>query len=156
MSIAHLPAESTSSPVLSGKPQRVLLYIEDNVANLALVERLIGRRSELTLLSARAGYPGIELARSRLPEVILVDINLPDISGIAILALLRNDPITAGIPVIALSSDAYPRQIEQGLEAGFFRYMTKPFRIDDFMQQLDETLAHAVLTNPQPGLAAVL
>jgi CheY-like chemotaxis protein len=157
MSIAHFSADKDPLPVPVDRPQRVLLYIEDNAANLELVEQLIERRSDLILLSAKAGYPGIELARSRLPEVILMDINLPDINGLAILELLRNDPVTAGIPIIALSSDAFPRHIEKGLEAGFFRYMTKPYRIDDFMQQLDETLAHAEQTNrPQSGLAPLL
>ncbi len=157
MSTPHFSAEQGPLPLPVGKHQRVLLYIEDNAANLQLVEQLIGRRSDLTLLSAVAGYPGMDLARSRLPEVILMDINLPDINGIEILELLRNDPVTASIPVIALSSDAFPRQVEKGLEAGFFRYLTKPYRIDDFMQQLDETLAHAEQMNPShAGLAPAL
>lgn len=126
-------AESESS-------QRLLLYIEDNAASRALVQGLLERRPDLKLLSATAGYPGIELARAQLPEVIVTDIHLPDIDGLALLKALREDPATARIPVIALSSDAFPHQIEMGLEAGFFRYLTKPFQLPDFMRQLDEAL----------------
>lgn len=138
MSSPHIPDNPLS--LQSSKALRVLLYIEDNAANLSLVEGLIERRDDLTLLSARAGYPGIELARSHQPDMIIMDINLPDINGIEVLKILRTDPATAQVPVIALSSDAYPRQIEKGIEAGFFRYMTKPFRIDEFMTQIDDTL----------------
>lgn len=133
----HVP-----SPAPGAQPSHVVLYIEDNAANRLLVERLCDRRPDLTLLSASAGYPGIDLARIHLPEIILMDINLPDINGAAILKILRDDPATAHIAVIALSSDAYPRSIEKGLAAGFFRYITKPFTINEFMARLDETLEY--------------
>jgi CheY-like chemotaxis protein len=134
--VSDTPSKHTDSE----SSQRLLLYIEDNAANLALVQVLLERRPDLKLLSATAGYPGIELARAQLPEVIVTDINLPDIDGLALLKVLREDPATARIPVIALSSGAFPRQIEKGLEAGFFRYLTKPFQLPDFMRQLDEAL----------------
>ena len=105
---------------------RTLLYVEDNPANLKLVEQLIARRPDLRLLSAQDGNLGIELARASQPDVILMDINLPGISGIEALKILREDPATAHIPVVALSANAMPRDIEKGLEAGFFRYLTKP------------------------------
>lgn len=82
------------------------------------------------------------------PDVILTDINLPDISGLAALKILRENPATADIPVIALSSNAYPRQIEEGLEAGFFRYLTKPFRIDELMDAIDVALQYAGENHP--------
>ena len=89
------------------------------------------------------GNLGIELARSDQPEVILMDINLPGISGIEALRILREDPATAHIPVVALSANAMPRDIEKGLQAGFFRYLTKPIKINEFMHALDVALEFA-------------
>jgi PAS domain S-box-containing protein len=117
-----------------------LLYVEDNPANLMLVEDLIARRSDIRLLSARDGSRGIEIARAALPDVILMDINLPGISGITALRILAEDPTTAHIPVVALSANAIPRDIERGLEAGFFRYLTKPIKVNEFMHTLDMAL----------------
>jgi PAS domain S-box-containing protein len=122
---------------------RTLLYVEDNPANLMLVEDLIARRADLRLLSARDGNRGIEIARASRPDLILMDINLPGINGIRALKILAEDPITAHIPVIALSANAIPRDIEKGLEAGFFRYLTKPIRVDEFMKTLDVALEFA-------------
>jgi PAS domain S-box-containing protein len=123
--------------------QPTLLYVEDNPANLALVEQLIARRGDLKLLTAIDGHLGIELARTYQPDVILMDINLPGISGYGALKILSEDPATAHIPVLALSANAVPRDIEKGLEAGFFRYLTKPIRVREFMDALDVTLQHA-------------
>ena len=117
-----------------------LLYVEDNPANLMLVEDLIARRPDICLLSARDGHRGIEIARGSLPDVILMDINLPGISGIRALRILAEDPATAHIPVVALSANAMPRDIEKGLEAGFFRYLTKPIKVNEFMDTLDLAL----------------
>jgi CheY-like chemotaxis protein len=129
-----------------GARRRTLLYVEDNPANLKLVEQLIARRSDIRLLTAVDGTLGIELARAAQPEVILMDINLPGISGIEALKILHEDPATAHIPVIALSANAMPRDIEHGLEAGFFRYLTKPIKVKEFMDTLNETLAFAEKT----------
>jgi PAS domain S-box-containing protein len=140
----------------SGEPgdQPTMLYVEDNPANLALVEQLIARRGDLKLLTAIDAHLGIELARAYLPDVILMDINLPGISGYGALKLLRDDPATAHIPVLALSANAMPRDIEKGLEAGFFRYLTKPIRVHEFMNALDVALLHAAnnaTPMPPPG-----
>lgn len=129
--------------VQPGAPRRTLLYVEDNPANLQLVEQLIGRRPDLRLLSARDGNLGIELARANHPDVILMDINLPGISGIDALKFLRENPTTAHIPVLALSANAMPRDIEKGLRAGFFRYLTKPIKVNEFMDTLEEALEFA-------------
>ncbi|MFL6659113.1 MAG: PAS domain S-box protein [Massilia sp.] len=123
--------------------QPTLLYVEDNPANLALVEQLIARRGDLRLISAIDGSLGVELARAYLPDVILMDINLPGISGYDALYLLKDDALTRGIPVMALSANAMPRDVEKGLEAGFYRYLTKPIRVREFMAALDEALDHA-------------
>ncbi len=120
-----------------------LLYVEDNPANLMLVEDLIARRPDIRLLSARDGNRGIEIARASQPDVILMDINLPGISGIRALRILAGDSATAHIPVVALSANAIPRDIEKGLEAGFFRYLTKPIKVNEFMDTLDLALRYA-------------
>jgi PAS domain S-box-containing protein len=125
---------------LEGAQLRTLLYVEDNPANLRLVEQLVARRPEMCLLTAVNGTLGIELARSHRPDVVLMDINLPGISGIEALTILRWDPDTAHIPVMAISANAMPGDIKKGLEAGFFRYLTKPIRVDDFMNALDMAL----------------
>jgi len=117
--------------------QFTLLYVEDNPANLMLVEDLIARRPDIHLLTARDGFSGISIARAEMPDVILMDINLPGISGIRAMRILADDPATAHIPIIALSANAMPRDIEKGLQAGFFRYLTKPIRVDEFMETLD-------------------
>jgi len=127
----------------AGAPQRTLLYVEDNPANLMLVEDLIARRPDIRLLSARDGTSGIEIARASRPDVILMDINLPGISGINALRILAGDPATAHIPVVALSANAMPRDIDKGLEAGFFRYLTKPIKVSEFMDTLDVALKFA-------------
>ena len=126
---------------------RTLLYVEDNPANLQLVEKLIARRNDLRLLTAVDGNRGLELARSCLPDVILMDINLPGISGTEALNILRLDPSTAHIPVVALSANAMAVDIENGLEAGFFRYLTKPIKVPAFMNTLDLALAFAEETH---------
>jgi CheY-like chemotaxis protein len=120
-----------------------LLYVEDNPANLLLVEKLIARRPDIRLLTATDGNRGIEIARAAQPDVILMDINLPGISGITALGILAEDPATAHIPVIALSANAMPHDIEKGLEAGFFRYLTKPIKVAEFMVTLDLALNFA-------------
>ena len=127
---------------------RTLLYVEDNPANLKLVEELIARRPDLRLLSARGRHRGIEMARAYQPDVILMDINLPGISGIeAMQDPARRSARPRTFPIIALSANAMPRDIEKGLEAGFFRYLTKPIKVNEFMDTLDVALqfsqAHA-------------
>ena len=108
-----------------------------------LPSELVRDRPDIRLLSARDGNRGIEIARASRPDLILMDINLPGISGIRALRILADDPTTAHIPVIALSANAIPRDIEKGLEAGFFRYLTKPIKVNEFMETLDLALEFA-------------
>lgn len=129
--------------IRDGAQAHTVLYVEDNPANLMLVEDLIARRPDIRFLSATDGNRGIEIARASLPDMILMDINLPGISGIQALKILRQDPTTAHIPVVALSANAIPRDIRKGLEAGFFRYLTKPINLVEFMDTLDATLKFA-------------
>jgi CheY-like chemotaxis protein len=134
---------SIPAPLRAGSLRRTLLYVEDNPANMKLVEQLIGRCPNIRLLSAVNGTLGIELARTAQPQVILMDINLPGISGIEALKILREDPATAHIPIVALSANAMPRDIAMGLELGFFRYLTKPIIVKEFMDTLNEALEFA-------------
>jgi PAS domain S-box-containing protein len=139
-------AGSEATAILETQPigrPRTLVYVEDNPANLKLVEQLILRRPDLGLLTAINGRRGIELISASQPDVILMDINLPDISGIEVLKILRANPATANIPVVALSANAMPRDIAQGMQAGFFLYLTKPIKVDEFMETLDQALKFA-------------
>jgi signal transduction histidine kinase/CheY-like chemotaxis protein len=148
------PADAMASAPLPNDTDaqlRTLLYFEDNPANLMLVEDLIARRPDIRLLSARDGIGGIAIARESRPDVVLMDINLPGISGIEALRILADDPTTAHIPVVALSANAMPRDIEKGIEAGFFRYLTKPIKVNEFMDTLDVAFKFATL---HPAVAA--
>ena len=140
-------AHEISAPVLpdveDASEMQTLLYVEDNPANLMLVEDLIARRPDIRLLTAREAHSGIEIAKTIKPDVILMDINLPGISGLTALRLLANDKLTSHIPVIALSANAIPTDIRKGLEAGFFRYLTKPIKVNEFMETLDVALKFA-------------
>jgi len=110
---------------------------------------LMARRPDIKLLTSINAHLGIQLARAYQPDVILMDINLPGISGFDALQILRQDPATAHIPVIALSANAIPHDIESGLEAGFFSYLTKPIVVRDFMNALDVALRYAAERHKQ-------
>jgi signal transduction histidine kinase/AmiR/NasT family two-component response regulator len=138
---AEVDGVIAAMPMASGDtPPRTVLYVEDNPANLDLVERLVARRPDLHLLSAADGNMGVQYARAYLPEVILMDINLPGLSGIEAMKILHAGAATAHIPIIALSANAVPRDIEKSLEAGFFNYITKPIKVNEFMHALDVAL----------------
>jgi CheY-like chemotaxis protein len=126
-----------------GTALRTLLYVEDNPANLELVEQIIACRTDLRMLSAAEGSIGIEFARAYQPDVILMDINLPGISGIDAMRVLRADPSTAHIPIIALSANAVPRDIAKAIDAGFFSYITKPIKVEHFLEALDAAMKHS-------------
>jgi len=128
-----------------------LLYIEDNPANLKLVEQIIERHPDMHLLTAVNANLGIELARTNQPEVILMDINLPGINGFEAQKILREDPATAHIPIIAISANAMPLDVERGLKAGFFRYITKPINVNEFITALDLALE---IADKEPALVA--
>ncbi len=144
--VPKLAARGYKSPEITQKiyvdvQQHTLLYIEDNPVNLLLVQELIEEnRPDMRLLTADNGKLGIELARTHLPDVILMDIDLPDINGIEAMEILLKDPLTAHIPVIALSANAMPDKVLKGMEAGFFRYICKPFKFNEFMCVIDEAL----------------
>jgi signal transduction histidine kinase/FixJ family two-component response regulator len=117
-----------------------VLYVEDNFSNLKLIERLFRLRPALKLIAARDGKSGLQMAREQLPALILVDLNLPDMNGRDILTKLRTEPLTSAIPVIALSADATPGQIERLMQDGAADYLTKPINVQKFLDVLDRTL----------------
>lgn len=128
--------------------QRTLLYVEDNPANLKLIEELIARRPDLRMLSAADCSTGIEFARAFQPDVILMDINLPGLNGFDAMKILRADPLTAHISIIALSANALPRDIANGLASGFSDYLTKPIKVNEFMDKLGLALNSFSVTLP--------
>jgi PAS domain S-box-containing protein len=148
-----VPSEVGREPGQVHPRPHTVLYVEDNPANLMLVEDLIARRRDIRLLTASDGRRGIEIARASLPDVILMDINLPGMSGIQALGVLAEDAATAHIPVVALSANAVPRDIAKGLEAGFFHYLTKPIKVGEFMDTLDVALKFSEAESARAGRA---
>ena len=119
---------------------RKILYIEDNLSNLRLVENILARRPGTTVLSAMQGQVGVDLARDHRPDLIMLDRHLPDISGDEVFRLLRDDPRTRDIPVIVLSADAIPSRVRQSLDAGVRAYLTKPLDVPSLLAAVDESL----------------
>jgi PAS domain S-box-containing protein len=132
-----LASKTAAAPPTSEQGAKLrVLYVEDNPANLRVVEAMLRRQPWLQLLSATTGEDGLELARRVKPDVVMLDIQLPGISGYEVLAALQDDPGTRGIPVIALSADAMPLDIETGLKAGFRRYLTKPVKTSELLEAI--------------------
>jgi PAS domain S-box-containing protein len=117
-----------------------LLYVEDNLANLSLVETILLSRPAWITLPALQGRRGVELARERVPDLVLLDLHLPDISGEEVLRELRADPVTASIPIVVISADATERSVARLRAAGAEAYLTKPLDIDEFLATLDGLL----------------
>lgn len=120
----------------------LVLYVEDNLANLNLVESIFEHRPEIQLLPALQGRMGIELAREHKPDLILLDLHLPDMKGEEVLHELRADSRTADIPVLVISADATPRQISRLRMAGARGYLTKPLDLDEFLLEVDAALGN--------------
>ena len=125
----------------TGRAQGTILYIEDNVANVRLLERIMRRRPAFALLSAMHGRQGVELAQAHRPDVIILDLHLPDLPGEEVLARLRTDARTCAVPVVILSADATPGQVTRLLAQGARAYLTKPLDLNELLSLLDEILA---------------
>ena len=121
-------------------PEATVLYVEDNASNVALMERLLRSRPGIRLIPAGEGGLGIDLARQHRPDVVFLDLNLPDLSGGDVLARLRADPATAGLYVVILSADAAGAQVRRMLDAGADDYLTKPFEVNAFLAVIDRAL----------------
>lgn len=138
--------QRTKPENFSGAGAATILYIEDNPSNLRLVERILAQRPEVRLLSTPQGKAGIELARQHKPDLILLDLHLPDIHGHEVLTRLRGHEVTAHIPVIIVSADATTRQVQKLKEAGAQDYLTKPIAVGQLLEVLDETLGTVAAT----------
>jgi PAS domain S-box-containing protein len=143
LSVAAAPGEAASRPEASSGEialeecgERTVLYIEDNLSNVELVERLLRRFPSFQLLSATRGEQGVQLARERLPDLILLDLHLPDIWGDEVLRRLRADPATHDIPVVMLSADATGDQVRRLLAAGARSYLTKPLDCQELLRTI--------------------
>jgi CheY-like chemotaxis protein len=126
-----------------------VLYIEDDLVNFTLVERILEFRPTLKLLHAARGQTGIELAQIHRPKLILLDLNLPDMHGSEVIQQLQSNRATIDIPVVVLSADATPSQIERLLTAGARNYLTKPFDIDPFLTVVDDFVSTAAESAPR-------
>jgi signal transduction histidine kinase/CheY-like chemotaxis protein len=127
-----------------------LLHVEDNPANRALVQRILERRPHIKVIAAESAERGIELARTRDPDLIILDINLPGMDGYQALARLRDYVDTKHIPVIALTANAMPSDVKRGLEAGFLQYLTKPIDVKEFLRTIDLFLSGSSETRSSP------
>ena len=134
------PSPVPQPPVTAGTTH-TLLYIEDQDLNLRLVERILQPHAGYRLLTAMLGHLGLQLAREHLPDLILLDLNLPDISGDEVLRQLRDDPATRDIPVIMVSADAMGERIQALLRQGATGYLTKPYKVAELLRVIGETLA---------------
>jgi len=135
------PETSTLQTEITPEGERkTVLYIEDNLANLQLIETLLEARPDVRLLSAMQGSTGLDLAFEHSPDLILLDLDLPDFNGDEVLRRLRADARTRSTPVVIISADATPGQIERLLAAGAKTYLTKPLNVKEFLSVLDESL----------------
>ena len=134
---------------------QAVLHVDDNPANIELIEQLIAQRPGHRVLNATHAGLALEFARAHQPAVILMDVDQPGMGGIESLSKLREDPTTSHIPVLALSANALPHDVEKGLQAGFFRYITKPINVHEFMKTVGDALvfsqASVAPTVAQPG-----
>jgi PAS domain S-box-containing protein len=143
--LQSLAAQKSSTPSEQRLPEdsRRLLYIEDNFSNVTLVEQLLAERPALELMTAMQGRVGLELARQHSPDLILLDLHLPDMPGWQVLAQLKADHLTRAIPVVVISADATVPQVKRLVSAGARAYLTKPLDIAEFFRVVDEVLAPA-------------
>lgn len=132
-------AAATTADAISQRQHRVLC-IDDNPVNLKLIAQMLGRRRHVSLVTAHTPELGIELALAHRPELILLDINMPGMNGYQVLEILKADARLKQIPVIAVTANAMPRDIEKGLMAGFQAYLTKPIDLASFLQAVDQAL----------------
>jgi len=139
LAVAAVPT-LPSFPEMDVGPARTLLCIEDNHANIRLIEAVLASRPNLRLLTAMQASVGLEMARTKVPDLILLDVHLPDMNGDDLLALLRADAMLRTIPVVVISADATARQIDRLLSAGASEYITKPIDVDQLLQILDRYL----------------
>ena len=130
---------------------RTILYVEDNLSNITLIEEMLAEQPEIKLMTARRGQLGIELARQHSPDLILLDLHLPDIPGWEVLSRLQRDDATREIPVVVISADVTSLQINRFMAAGARAYLTKPFDMPEFFRVIEQTYAAASPKAVQAG-----
>ena len=140
--LADCRSGSASDPQISHDSRRIL-YIEDNFSNVTLVDQMLAERPAVELMTAMQGRVGLELARQHSPDLILLDLHLPDVPGWQVLAQLKADQLTREIPVVIISADATAPQIKRLLSSGARAYLTKPIDIVEFFRVIDEVLLPA-------------
>jgi len=140
LSVEHTRPAMLDAPHAAGRIATVLC-VEDNPANMELLRQVLGQRPDLRLLTAADGRAGLQMAFEHRPDVIVLDNNMPNLTGSEAQAVLRNDPRTSAIPVIALTANAMPGAIASGLTAGFFRYLTKPVDIRQLLSAVSDALS---------------
>ena len=151
---AALPAaraamsRAASPQALPAEQRQTVLSIDDNPANLKLIAQILARRSHVRLITAHTPELGIELALAHRPDLILLDINLPGMDGYQVLEVFKADAALRGIPVVAVTANAMPRDIERGKAAGFADYLTKPLIIHQFLKVVDAQLAAGGKASP--------
>jgi CheY-like chemotaxis protein/anti-sigma regulatory factor (Ser/Thr protein kinase) len=143
--LAHLDA-TTEAEVTASIPAATrrakVLYVEDNLSNVALMQRILARHEHIELIIAMSGGLAIDLARLHRPDLVLLDLHLPDIPGEEVLSRLRHDPACRDVPVVVLSADATPGQMDRLVAAGAHTYFTKPLDLKPFMALLEDVLDH--------------
>jgi signal transduction histidine kinase len=139
--IEEAPARDRRLPPRTYTEHRQVLYVEDMVANIRLVEAILERRPDVTLIPAMLGHLAIDLAREHRPDLVLLDLHLPDMDGHDVMSRLRADDRTKDIPVVVLSADATERQLQRLLDAGATAYLTKPIAVAEFLHVVDELLS---------------
>jgi CheY-like chemotaxis protein len=140
----------------SQQRHRTVLHLEHIPSNALLVEQLISGGTDLKLIGATTAGQCLHLAVSEVPDVILIELEMPEMDGIELVAILRQGVATAHIPIIALSTNAYPNRISDGMKAGLFRYLTKPFRFAELMKAIDDALLCGVAFSLPPSKSPVL
>jgi CheY-like chemotaxis protein len=133
-------AGNTASQTTARHHQWEVLCIEDNPANLRLIERILASRQDIRLLSAVTPNVGLEMAQNHVPALILLDINLPEMDGYAVMECLRTSDVTRHIPVVAISANAMSKDLARGNLAGFYEYLTKPLDVKKLLQVINEIL----------------
>ena len=128
------PTSLGDAPPTESNARHTILYIEDNVSNLKLIERILARHANVDLIAAMQGRIGLDLARQHQPHLILLDLHLPDLPGDEVLQQLRDDPVTANIPVVMVSADATQRQVQRLLSGGAAAYVTKPIDVKELLR----------------------
>lgn len=142
------PTVADTAPQTPRSSRRTLLLVEDNLTNLRLVEAMLRRRPDISVLPAMLGQLAIDLAHEHQPDLIVLDLHLPDLSGREVLNRLRSDPRTRGIPVVVASADATPGRVRQLREEGAFDYVTKPLDVQRFLAVVDAALTRSQADPP--------